>query len=68
MSEKNISKWYVAQGQNDLGNYISIKEEDTDLIASYFDGLSKELSNRMIGDLEVMVKKHNELVKKLRKK
>lgn len=64
---KRISKWYLAQGQNDLGNYISIKEEDTDLIVSYFGELSKEQSNRMVGELTFMVETHNAVVKELRK-
>ena len=65
--ENKTSKWHLAQGQNDLGNYISIKEDDTDLIVSYFGSLTKEQSNKMVGELTFMTETHNALVKHLRK-
>lgn len=53
--EDRISKWYLAQGNNVLGNYISIKEEDTDLIVSCFNNLTKEQSNFLVNELTFMV-------------
>ena len=61
------SKWYLVQGQSDLGNYAYIKEEDTDLIVAEFPAVKNHESNERVKNLTVLIEEHNDVVKLLKK-
>lgn len=62
-----LSKWYLVQGENDSGNYATIKEEDTDLIVAYFEGMNRFEANKQAKELNVLINEHNDLVRRVKR-
>lgn len=61
------SKWYLVQGQKELGNYALIKEEESDLIVAEFPAVDNHKANLRAINLNSIVSEHNIVVKLLKK-
>jgi len=58
-----ITRWYIVSGENENGNYSTVKEEDTDLIVAHFTTVNNQKHNLKLKEISSMVYEHNAVVK-----
>lgn len=63
-----ISKWYLVQGESNIGNYAIIKEEKTDLVVAEFPAVNRHEANERAINLNSIIREHNAVVKLINKK